>query len=44
MANSNHSKWDYFFRMPLIEFLNAVSFYNQKEQLAKKMLDKYKKG
>jgi len=44
MANSNRAQWDYFFEMPLIEFLNTVSFYNQKEVLAKKMLDKYKKA
>jgi hypothetical protein len=30
MANNDRSKWQYFFELNLIEFLNAVVFYKDK--------------
>ena len=32
MANNDRSKWQYFFELNLIEFLNAVVFYKDKAQ------------
>ena len=32
IANNDRTKWDYFLNMSLIEFLNAVSFHNEKQR------------
>ena len=32
MANGDRTKWDFFLQMTLIEFLNAVSFHNEKKR------------
>ena len=32
IANNDRTKWDYFLNMTLIEFLNAVSFHNEKQR------------
>jgi hypothetical protein len=32
MANNDRSKWQYFFELNLIEFLNAVVFYKDKAE------------
>jgi hypothetical protein len=32
MANNDRSKWQYFFELNLIEFLNAVVFFKDKAE------------
>ena len=32
IAKQDRTKWDYFLNMSLIEFLNAVSFHNEKQR------------
>jgi hypothetical protein len=32
MCNNDRTKWDYFFNMNVIEFLNTVSFYIDKSE------------
>ena len=27
LANNDRTRWDFFFEMPVIEFLNTISFY-----------------
>ena len=37
MANNDRSKWDYFFELNLIEFLNAVVFFKDKAEEDKRI-------
>lgn len=32
MADGDRTKWDFFLSMGLVEFLNAVSFHNEKQR------------
>jgi hypothetical protein len=32
MCNNDRTKWDYFFQMNVIEFLNTISFYMDKSE------------
>ena len=32
MSNNDRTKWDYFFSMNVIEFLNTVAFYKDKAE------------
>ena len=45
MANDRRELWDYFFDMNIIEFLNTVAFYKDKNdydiELQKKALQKH---
>ena len=40
IANQDRTKWDYFLNMSLIEFLNAVSFHNEKQRARAERLNK----
>ncbi len=43
MANNDRSKWDYFFDMNVIEFLNAVCFYKDKAEHDKKETERVRR-
>ncbi len=44
MANNDRTKWDYFFKMNVIEFLNTTSFYKDKGEDDKRKIENYKNG
>jgi hypothetical protein len=31
LANNDRTKWDFFIKMNVVEFLNAISFYKDKQ-------------
>jgi len=31
LANNDHSKWDHFFRLPIRELFNVITFYREKQ-------------
>jgi hypothetical protein len=40
MAGGDRTKWQYFLDMTLVEFLNAVSFHNEKQRTKAERLQK----
>lgn len=44
ISNHDITKWDFILNMDLIEFMNILSFYKQKENLEKRILERYKKA
>jgi hypothetical protein len=43
MANNDRSKWDYFFEMNIIEFLNAVCFSKDKAEHEQKEMERIRR-
>ena len=43
MANDDRTKWDYFFDMSVIEFLNTVCFYKDKAEQERKDIEQMKR-
>jgi hypothetical protein len=43
MANDDRSKWDYFFDLSVIEFLNTVCFYKDKAEQERKDIEQMKR-
>ena len=37
MTNNDRAKWDYFFKMNVIELLNTTTFYKDKTEYDKKV-------
>lgn len=44
MANNDRTKWDYYFDMNVLGFLNAVSFYKDKQDNDNELLKKSRRG
>jgi len=44
MASGDRSKWDFFLHMGLVEFLNAVSFHNEKQRARTERLNAAAQG
>ena len=44
MAGGDRTKWDFFLQMSLVEFLNAVSFYNEKQRAKTERLNAAAQG
>jgi len=39
MSNNDRTKWDYYFEMNVIEFLNTVAFFKDKNEEDKRQED-----
>ena len=44
MAGGDRTKWNFFLNMTLVEFLNAVSFYNEKKRAQTERLNTAAQG
>lgn len=44
LSNSDRSKWDYFLNMGVIEFLNTLAFYKDKEKHLEELRKKINRG
>ena len=44
ITNNDRTKWDYFFKMNVIEFLNTVSFYKDKNEHEKQIIERAKRN
>jgi len=43
LSNNDRTKWDFFFEMNVIEFLNTVCFYVDKADVERAEFDKLKR-
>lgn len=44
MANNDRSKWDYYFDMNVIEFLNTIAFHKDRAEQERIELERIKNG